>query len=102
MYKFMAKVGLTQDKSRNKQPLPLPKQTSVVPEDEVANSRCPQRDSPLWALALALMNIHENISGVMAAGGLFTPAKNQREGAAVSDGGKNVEVGGQNVMEMRV
>lgn len=68
----------------------------------MANSRCPQRDSPLWALALALMNIHENISGVMAAGGLFTPAKNQREGAAVSDGGKNVEVGGQNVMEMRV
>lgn len=56
----------------------------------MANSRCPQRDSPLWALALALMNIHENISGVMAAGGLFTPAKNQREGAAVSDGGKNV------------
>lgn len=68
----------------------------------MANSRCPQRDSPLWALALALMNIHENISGVMAAGGLFTPAKNQREGAAVSDGGKNVEVGGENVMEMHV
>lgn len=75
---------------KKKQPQPDLNKPSLVPENKVANPCSAQNESPLWALASALMNIHENITGmrvgVGVGVGLFTSVRSLREGTTVSDG----------------